>query len=125
MAHKTNFGTGEARLKAMSQAGFPGGVAVDPTPVTAGQEITILYNGLLDQSGADQVYLHCGLGPHRQWRDARDLQMTGTGWGWVCTVKMPDYESRFNFCFKDSAGNWDNNNGFNWSYEVHDGSKRI
>ncbi|HHX95247.1 MAG TPA: carbohydrate-binding protein, partial [Clostridia bacterium] len=30
----------------MRDAMYPGGVVVDPVPITAGEEITILYNGL-------------------------------------------------------------------------------
>jgi hypothetical protein len=27
--------------------------------------------------------------------------------------------SPFNVCFRDSAHNWDNNYGSNWSFEIH------
>ncbi len=120
--HETNFGE-EGRLKEMHKYQFPDGVVVDPTPITAGEEITVLYNGLLSQSGADQVYLHVGYGGARQWQSVSDMRMSRTGWGWVKTLEMPD-DSRFNFCFKDSANNWDNNNGVNWSYEIHNGNRR-
>ena len=120
MAHPSNFGGWPGRLKAMHDADYPGGVVVDPTPITAGDEITVLYTGLLAKSGADQVYLHVGFGDGRNWRNVSDLKMSRTGWGWVKTIEMPA-ESRFNFCFRDSANNWDNNNGLNWSYEIHNG----
>ncbi len=120
--HETNFGE-EGRLKEMHKYQFPDGVVVDPTPITAGEEITILYNGLLSQNGADQVYLHTGYGKAGQWRNVSDMRMSRTGWGWVKTLEMPD-DARFNFCFKDSADNWDNNNGVNWSFEIHNGNRR-
>lgn len=122
MSHPSNFGEGEARLRSMHDADYPGGVVVDPTPITAGEEITILYNGLLSNSGADQVYLHVGYGDARGWRNVSDYRMSRTGWGWVKTMEMPD-DTRFNFCFKDSANNWDNNNGINWSFEIHNGTR--
>ncbi len=124
MAHPSNFGEHQARLRAMYEADYPQGVVVDPTPITAGEEITVLYYGLLAKSGADQVYLHAGYGNAREWRHVSDFKMSKTGWGWVKTLEIPD-ESRFNLCFKDSAGNWDNNNGINWSFEIHNGRRRM
>jgi hypothetical protein len=120
MAYPSNFGDWQGRLKAMSDIDYPGGVVVDPTPITAGEEITVFYNGLLSTSGADQVYLHIGYGPGKEWRNIADLKMSRTGWGWVKTIEIP-FEDRFNFCFRDSADNWDNNNGVNWSFIIHNG----
>jgi len=124
LAHPSNFGEGEGRLKAMHDADFPDGVVVDPTPITAYDEITVFYNGLLAKSGAEQVYLHVGFGDPRNWHNVQDLRMSRTGWGFVKTLEMPD-ESRFNFCFRDNAYNWDNNNGLNWSFEIHNGQRNI
>jgi hypothetical protein len=120
MSHPSNFGEHEARLRAMYEAGYPQGVVLDPTPVTAGEEVAVLYYGLLHKSGADQVYLHAGYGDARNWSDVTDIRMEKTGWGWVSIVKMPD-RRQFNLCFRDSASNWDNNNGINWSIQIHNG----
>ena len=120
--HETNFGE-EGRLKEMHRYQHPDGVVVDPTPITAGEEVTVLYNGLLSMSGADQVYMRVGYGDAREWRSVSDFRMSKTGWGWVKTFEMPG-DGRFNFCFKDSAENWDNNNGVNWSFEIHNGNRR-
>lgn len=123
MAHPSNFES-HGRLRDMHNADYPGGVVVDPTPITAYDEITVLYNGLLAQSGAEQVYLRVGFGDARNWHNISDLRMSRTGWGWVKTLEMPD-ASRFNFCFRDSANNWDNNNGINWSFEIHNGNRHM
>ncbi|AGB42003.1 Carbohydrate binding domain (family 25) [Halobacteroides halobius DSM 5150] len=97
------------------------GVQVNPTPITAGERITINYQGLLAQSGADQVYLHAGVGMGDNWQDVTNIQMKQEQNGdWVAQLRINSAE-RFNFCFKDSAENWDNNSGNNWSYEVHNG----
>lgn len=117
----TNYRDSEQRLKEMREDMLDGGICVDPTPITAGQQVTVLYDGLLSQSGADQVYLHTGFGGGNQWYNVCDLPMIKTGWGWEGILDVND-SSRFNFCFKDSADNWDNNWGKNWSYEIHNGS---
>ena len=119
----TRFGGREERLANMRDAMYPGGLVVDPVPITAGEEVTILYNGLLSSSNADQVYLHCGYGSAQSWNNIQDIKMEKTERGWVKKITVND-SYRLNICFKDSANNWDNNNGINWSFEIHDG-KRI
>lgn len=113
----------DSRLQAMHNAGYPQGVVVDPMPITAGDEVTVLYYGLLDRSGADQVYLHAGYGDAGNWHDISETGMEKTGWGWVKTMQITD-DSRLHVCFRDSAYNWDNNNGMNWSFEIHNGKLR-
>ncbi|MGM0472424.1 MAG: carbohydrate-binding protein [Bacillota bacterium] len=96
-------------------------VQINPTPITAGENVTIEYNGLLSQSGANKVYLHAGVGAGNQWEDIKTIRMNRTPEGRFKTTVRLNTTQRFNFCFKDGAGNWDNNNGNNWSYEVHAG----
>ena len=124
MGSQSRPGDGEMRLQSMHKSGLVRGVAVDPTPITAGEEITVLYNGKLSNDGKGQVYLHLGYGKHNKWRNISDMRMEKTGWGWVSTVPMPEVEGRFNFCFKDETNSWDNNDGINWSFAIHNGSQR-
>lgn len=112
----------ELKLISMKQNSLDGGVAVDPTPITAKDEITILYNGLLANSGANEVYLHVGYGSNDQWQNVQDYRMYFTNNGWEKSFTVND-TSRLNFCFKDPANNWDNNNGVNWSLEIHNGEQ--
>jgi hypothetical protein len=97
-----------------------GGVNVYPTPITVGEHVNIVYNGLLAQSGAQEVYLKMGFGDSYNWHNVSELKMLHTGRGWEQTMQIKD-PSRLNFCFRDNAFNWDNNNGLNWSYEIHNG----
>lgn len=99
------------------------GVYVSPTPITAGSEVTIKYDGLLARSGADQIYLHYGFGDNDNWKEPRDIPMTLTVDNmWTTTVPIDiDETSNLNFCFHDSANNWDNFNKANWSYQIHNG----
>ncbi len=96
------------------------GITVSPTPITAGERVEIKYNGLLSKSGADQVYLHAGFGLNNHWENVMDIKMgkEGDNWKTDCAVKT---DKRFYFCFRDTANNWDNNQGTNWGFEVHNG----
>jgi hypothetical protein len=76
-------------------------------------EVNIAYNGLLAKSGADQVYLHCGFGDPKYWRNVSTIKMDRSARGWETNIRLQD--NTVSFCFKDSANNWDNNNGFNWT----------
>ena len=98
------------------------GIYIDPTPITLGEEIKIKYKGLLADSGADQIYLHAGFGEN-YWDRVVDLPMDKTKDGAWLTKMQIDEPNNFNFCFHDSAGNWDNNYGRNWSYQVHHGEQ--
>lgn len=104
----------------MARAEIQGGVICTPVPITAGGSVHIIYNGLLAESGAEQVYLHTGFGSSYHWTMVDEHMMTRNKWGWETVVPMKGDE-RFNFCFRDNANNWDNNNGLNWSYEIHNG----
>ena len=89
-------------------------------PLTADSELVVSYSGLLAQSGATEVYLHCGEGPG-EWRNVRDVPMEkGPDGTWIARLTAGG-GGTLEFCFHDAAGNWDNNNGVNWSVTVHGG----
>lgn len=81
-----------------------------------GSDVTIIYNGLLDKSGANKVFLHAGFGDPMQWKIVDDYRMQRTPEGWKKTFNVED--NQVTFCFHDTANNWDNNNGYNWTYKV-------
>lgn len=97
-----------------------GGIAVSPVPLTTGERVTVKYQGLLAQAGAEQIYLRKGYGPAQSWSSIQDLPMQKNQGVWEVQFETDD-RSRLNFCFKDNAENWDNNNGRNWSLEIHSG----
>jgi hypothetical protein len=76
----------------------------------------ITYTGLLKQCGATEVYAHVGQGC--QWQNTCDYLMEKTAQGFEITLPLPENVDRVNFCFKDSANNWDNNRGANYSLLV-------
>ncbi|SFR06499.1 carbohydrate-binding protein [Desulfoscipio geothermicus] len=91
------------------------GVQVKPL-TQDGKQIRIRYNGLLNQSGAEQIFLHGGFGEDKEWQEVKDYLMEKTSEGWEQTIDIQDRQ--FNFCFRDNAHNWDNNNGVNWIYRI-------
>lgn len=91
------------------------GIRVSPQTVRSGELVRLNYNGLLAQSGADQVYLHTGYGDSWQYVSDLAMQRTADGWQKVFPVEHP---GSLCFCFKDSANNWDNNNGQNWNIPI-------
>ncbi|WP_341474386.1 carbohydrate-binding protein [Heliorestis acidaminivorans] len=114
----SNF-SADNRLEAMASNTYSG-VRVDPLPITAGQEITVFYSGLLSENGADQVYLHTGYGNSKQWNKVQDHRMEKVGWGWAKVLPVEE-SGNLHICFHDSAQNWDNNTGTNWTFQVHNG----
>ena len=100
------------------------GIYVSPTPITAGDNVTVKYTGMLAKAGADQLTLRMGYG-HNEWDGINDIPMSKVEDGvFETNVEIPVEQcSRLHFCFVDSAGNWDNNSGRNWSYEIHCGEQ--
>jgi len=92
------------------------GVQVKPL-TEDGRQVSILYKGLLANQNAASVYLHYGYGKQQDWVGTTDQQMEQLNGGWekVVTIEKGD---QLNFCFKDSANQWDNNNGTNWAYRI-------
>ncbi|WP_347491029.1 hypothetical protein [Desulfoscipio sp. XC116] len=91
------------------------GVQVKPLTQN-GKEIRIRYSGILNQNGASQIWMHAGNGEVEEWVDSKDYLMEKTGEGWEHSVDVKG--KQFNFCFRDDAHNWDNNNGSNWIYRI-------
>lgn len=91
------------------------GISISPQIVRSGELVRVNYNGLLANSGADQVYLHAGYGDKWEYASDMSMQRTTGSWQKVFPVEHPGF---LNFCFKDSANNWDNNNGHNWNVHI-------
>lgn len=101
-------------LNAAAQQEFGGEI---PQPVTleaslsaTGPQFQINYQGLLKDSGASEVYLHYGTD---DWNEPSTVKMARSYSGNFTTTIWPQ-KNVIQFCFKDNANNWDNNNGNNW-----------
>lgn len=91
------------------------GISISPQTLHSGDLVRICYNGLLSQSGADQVFIHVGYSDNWHYVQDMPMQKTAQGWQRVFSVEHP---GSLEFCFKDSALNWDNNSGENWSQPI-------
>ncbi len=92
-------------------------VIVNPNPIIAGEIVEVIYNGMLAQANAEELYLHAGVGLDN-WKDIKAIKMNyQANKGWVANFKVNN-GIRFNFCFKDGSGNWDNNQYQNWCYDI-------
>jgi hypothetical protein len=90
-------------------------VFVEPHTARQGENMSINYRGLLRNSGADSLYLHYGFD---HWHNPQTVQMNRTDDGLFRSEIRATGSQEINFCFKDSASNWDNNNGYNWNIQL-------
>lgn len=75
------------------------------------ENLELRYNGCLD--GAKTIYLHYGIG--ETWEGVTEAKMRKLKNCYKTEVTIPT-GADFNFCFRDSEGNWDNNFGNNYTY---------
>lgn len=91
------------------------GVHVSKDPVKKNDTLEITYAGLLRNSGATDVLAHCG---YDGWDKVQDIWMSREPDGtFRCSTKA-SASREVNICFKDTANNWDNNNGWDWRVSV-------
>ena len=81
------------------------------------QDITvkISYTGTFFQDASEEVFFHYGFG--NNWDNVKDIKMDKTELGFQTEVKLCSSET-FNFCFFNEKGEWDNNNGDNYIFEI-------
>lgn len=96
---------------------YENGVVLKPNVIAKGEDATVLYNGLLYNSGADSVYMHTGFG--NTWKNQKDIPMRRTNEGFEAEIPIT-LADNLNMVFKDSANNWDNNNARNYTFEVQE-----
>ena len=77
-------------------------------------KIALLYRGLLVESGADRIYAYVGYG--EEWTEEFiEMEHIQNEFKTNIDAKAPGI---LNICFKDSADNWDNNSGLNYTFNV-------
>lgn len=91
------------------------GVLANKVSLDEGTNLAITYDGLLYRSGADTVFAHYGYGT--KWTNLNTLKMMRTDSGFRANIPITK-TGTVNIAFKDSANNWDNNSGVNYSFDV-------
>lgn len=77
--------------------------------------VKVSYTGDLFQKGAEEVYIHFGFG--LLWENVSEIKMIKTDLGFQAELCLEDFES-LNFCFRNEANVWDNNNGENYIFPI-------
>ena len=83
--------------------------------IIEGAKVKISYVGDLFQNDSKEVYLHYGFGTN--WDNVSDIKMEKTELGFQCEIDILKAES-LNLCFKNSANEWDNNLGENYTFPI-------
>lgn len=91
------------------------GVFMSKSILNLGDEVTLSYNGLLMESGADRLYAHVGFG--EQWENSSFLPMYFEDGFFKCNIKIVSNKD-FKVSFKDSADNWDNNSYKDYCFKI-------
>lgn len=83
--------------------------------LTANSTIKISYTGKFFQESCQKVFLHYGFG--NDWENLSEIEMEKTNLGFQTEINLLDSDT-FNFCLKNEKDEWDNNNGFNYIFNI-------
>lgn len=103
------------RRIAMYNSYYQNGLVVTPNVLAEGDVASVVYKGLLKNSGADEVYMHVGFGEH--WHDTKDIKMKKVGDSFESVLPITS-SLPLKIAFRDCANNWDNNSSRNYTFEV-------
>lgn len=83
--------------------------------LTPNNKVKISYTGKFFQDNSTNVYIHYGFG--NDWEGLVDAEMVKTELGFQIEVNLIDSKT-FNFCLKNEKGEWDNNDGTNYIFQI-------
>ena len=78
-------------------------------------KVKISYTGNLFQNASADVSIHYGFGAN--WDNVSDVKMEKTELGFQVEVELISSDT-FNFCFYNENGEWDNNSGNNYVFQI-------
>lgn len=78
-------------------------------------KVKISYTGTFFQNASKEVFFHYGFG--NNWNNVQDVKMEKTELGFQTEIELCSSET-FNFCFFNEKGEWDNNNGNNYIFQI-------
>lgn len=91
------------------------GIILSKKTLHSGDKISIIYNGLLVQAGADSIFAHLGYGD--KWENSAFIPMKHELDKFSADIEIQEGKSLC-ICFKDAADNWDNNSGENYIFKI-------
>ena len=78
--------------------------------------VKISYTGKFFQDNSNkELYIHYGFG--LLWENVNEIKMEKTELGYQALIYLNGQDS-LNFCFKNGKGEWDNNDGKNYVFEI-------
>lgn len=83
--------------------------------IVENSKVKISYVGKLFQDSSEEVFIHYGFGLN--WNNVNEIQMEKTELGFQAEIEMTD-DDTFNFCFRSSENQWDNNDGQNYIFPI-------
>lgn len=78
-------------------------------------DVRVTYAGKLFQNGSENVIVHYGFGEN--WENAQEQTMQKSDLGFQADIHVQS-NTKLNFCFRNSNGEWDNNNGSNYAFKI-------
>ncbi|MGI6777711.1 MAG: hypothetical protein ACOX7R_06700 [Acetivibrionales bacterium] len=78
--------------------------------------LKLVYKGILAENGAEKVDAVIGYGNNLKWEDIEEYPMRRTDGNSFELIFSTKRQGNINIAFRDSAGNWDNNSGMNYSF---------
>lgn len=83
--------------------------------VVENTDVKVTYAGKLFQSGSEDVIVHYGFGEN--WEGSGDITMQKSELGFQADIHVQP-NTKLNFCFRNSVGEWDNNGGSNYAFKI-------
>ena len=77
--------------------------------------VKISYTGELFENNSEEVFIHYGYGIN--WDNVSEIKMNKTELGFQAEINLPE-SNRWNFCFRNSLNQWDNNQNENYIFEI-------
>lgn len=78
--------------------------------------VRIMYNGILAKNGADSIYAVVGYGNNLKWEHVDYYPLHRVNADSFELLLPVTRGENINIAFKDSANNWDNNSGMNYTF---------
>lgn len=97
---------------------FTKDIYINKDKICEDSEIVILYKGFLFSNNlTDEVYLSYGYG--NLWENKNEIKMKPSTFGYLATIQIGSGKE-LQFCFKNSTGEWDNNNNKNYILPIEE-----